>query len=98
MSTSIKDLEMRLEVLMCQRRDYQKQIKQLQLEIGKRYVELTTTDGHYALTHRFTFQSHAEMAHLVHDLQMAEESFNYTVAQIIKVKEELKIQRKELAK
>ena len=35
MSTSIKDLEMRLEVLMCQRRDYQKQIKQRQLEIGK---------------------------------------------------------------
>ena len=98
MSKSIKILEMELEVLMCQRRDIVKDIKRRQLEIGKRYVELTTTDGHYALTHRFTFESHAQMSKLVHGLQMAEEDFNYTVAEIIKVKEKLKIQRKELAK
>lgn len=98
MSTRIRTLEMRLESVMCLKRDNAKEIKRLQQEIGAKYIALTETDEHYALTHRFTFQSHAEISPLVESLLVAERNFDEAVEEIIELKEELKIQRKELAK
>ena len=97
-TSRIRGLEKRLEIVMCERRDNAKEIKRLQREIGIKYVALTETDQHYALTHRFTFQSHAEISPLVESLLVAERNFDTAVEEIIEIKEALKVFRKELAK